>query len=149
MSDFGSFYSDLNINQMSLKLVRRHMGEATPVEVRGWERAAVDAIERFNGTWTTYPMSVDGVYATCTPAEATFLRRHHLAMTRLYAVVALQQVTGEGEMTKDEFIKRLQDLRVEFTWLNGNVPPRLTMHLAGGYTRNLDYVKGELEQLEA
>lgn len=93
-------------------------------------------------------MQVGGYYEDCTPAEALFLKRHHLAMTRLYAVEALQ-VPGVDQMTKDEFISRLKDLRIEFTWLNGNIPPRLATHLMGGYTRNLQHVEGELAPLEA
>jgi hypothetical protein len=144
MSDnFDTFYGDLMLVRNRIK--KAGLREATPAQVRGWEREAVSMIEGFEGVWSTYPLLADGQARPCTDDEADFLRKHHLALLGLDTAEALQ-VPGEDEMTRAEFERRLKDLDARFQWLDANAPPAFRDHV-GPYTAQRRHVASELAAL--
>lgn len=143
-TDFNTFHSELNM--LHLRLRRAGMRGASPAEVKEWEGTAVSLIEGYSGEWQTYPLMANGVSQSCTPEEASFLRKHNLAMIRLYAISAL--LKGDAlVVTRSELASRLRDLESTLSWLNGHLPPRLVSMGMGTYSQNLDYVDRQLKAL--
>lgn len=148
---YGEFQQDLAMVTLELRSASLR-GGARPTEIRSWEAQAERMLAGFTGTWGSYPMPVQGSFVTCSAEEGDFLRKHHEMMIKLIATDALK-VPGPGSMNREEFIRRLADIRERLRWLKVNVPPRFVESLSrtgfGSYTEKLEHVEEELRNAGA
>ncbi|MFB8229429.1 CFI-box-CTERM domain-containing protein [Cellulosimicrobium sp. NPDC055967] len=139
-TDFNDFYGEMRMCTMRLRRAERDPS-MTPAEIRDYEKQALDQIDGFTGDWLHY---ADG-YAVATNTESEFLRDHNKAMVKLLTVDALQR-PGAQEMTRDEFTRRLRELKELLTRLDRTMPPRIATYM-GSYASNIAHVDEELSSL--